>query len=231
MKKVLAVFLSSILMLSLLCTPAFAAETRVSAVNETEVADGFVATCDLVFSGKGEVFNSEGIEITQSFVYACREAYNMRNYAAILEACYDMEVFRICAHGNTETKASTRAYMTLSYEEYAIHFITQEGFPYDGKSWYFMVTATGTYVYLDGYDTIQAVHEPTIDVSYIDLGAAFAGSLDSVSVSTPVISADRSYATFNVTTEHTVGCPIPGVDFIMGTLGPFTNVSYFTIDP
>lgn len=33
-----------------------------------------------------------------------------------------------------------------------------------------------------------------------------------------------------VTTTHTVSCPIPGIDYITGTLGPFTNVSNFTIE-
>ena len=35
---------------------------------------------------------------------------------------------------------------------------------------------------------------------------------------------------FTVTTTHTVSCPIPGSDYVTGTLGPFKNVSNFTIN-
>ncbi len=226
MKKIL--MRVSLLLVIIFCVTPFSAYATTSGT-EPEISERFVAICDLVFSGKGEVYNSEGIEITQDFVNAYLGAYNTGNYDTILGACYDMGISRILGHGDKIMQPSTRAFMTLSYEEHAVHFVTQEGPPYDGKSWHFIVTATGTYVYNDGYQRIEEVRTPTISASYHDIGAAFAGSLDSVRTTTPIISSDGSYATFNVTTTHTVGCPIPGVGSIMGTLGPFTHVSYFTI--
>ncbi len=203
MKKIL--MRVSLLLVIIFCVTPFSAYATTSGT-EPEISERFVAICDLVFSGKGEVYNSEGIEITQDFVNAYLGAYNTGNYDTILGACYDMGISRILGHGDKIMQPSTRAFMTLSYEEHAVHFVTQEGPP-----------------------CIEEVRTPTISASYHDIGAAFAGSLDSVRTTTPIISSDGSYATFNVTTTHTVGCPIPGVGSIMGTLGPFTHVSYFTI--
>lgn len=103
----------SLFLAMILCLTPISAYATVPLNEEAEISEGFIETCDLVFSGKGEVFDSEGIEITQDFVNTYLSDYNMGNYATILEACYDMGVFQICAHRENNTQVSTRAYMIL----------------------------------------------------------------------------------------------------------------------
>ncbi|MCI9327963.1 MAG: hypothetical protein HFJ00_17440 [Lachnospiraceae bacterium] len=155
MKKLFAMFLTLCLIFSF-STTAFA-----SSVDEREVpvaSADFKRVCDQVFEGKGEVYNANGIDITNSF---------LTRYNAIYQS------------GNNE---------------------------------------------------IIDFPSPTINVSFSDLGALFSGSLDSIRTTKPAINSNKTSASFTVTTTHTVSCPIPGVDYATGTLGPFTNVSNFTIE-
>lgn len=215
------------LILAVLTLPmsVFAAENS----NDMSVvpSDDFIRMCDLLFAGNGEVYSSDGVDITQSFVLEYGTAYSSNDYATILRACYSSDVSQIRTHSKG---VPTRAIMDIPYEERVVHFITQNGFPYDGKSWYFMVTASGTYAYNDGYQYIQNFPAPTISVSYHDLGALFSGSLTSMSVTSPAFNSSKTSVSFTVTTTHTVSCPIPGSDYLTGTLGPFTNRSNFTIN-
>lgn len=220
------------MLLNVIAIPAYASTSTATASvspSNPEVSTEFIKVCDLVFVGNGEVINSDGLDITQNFIAAYLDVYTSNDYSTILSACYKLGISQFRGHGDPVAQISPRAYMTLSYDESVVHFVTQEGFPYDGKSWYFIVTATGTYRYEDGNQIILEVSMPTITTTFSDLGAAFSGSCNSTTIDSPVISSDRSYATIKVTTEHTVSCPIPGASYITGTLGPFTNISNFTI--
>ena len=209
MKKLFAMFLTLCLIFSF-STTAFA-----SSVDEREVpvaSADFKRVCDQVFEGKGEVYNANGIDITNSFLTRYNAIYQSGNYDAILSGCFKEGVLH------------------PQYEESVVHLVKQNGFPYDGKSWYLVVTATGSYGYQDSTNEIIDFPSPTINVSFSDLGALFSGSLDSIRTTKPAINSNKTSASFTVTTTHTVSCPIPGVDYVTGTLGPFTNVSNFTIE-
>ena len=224
MRKIVCVFVL-IFAVMILPVSAFAAENTDELI--VGPSDGFIKVCDSLFAGNGEVYSSSGANITRSFVLENSAAYNSNDYATILTECYSKDVSQIRTHSK---KPSTRAIMNIPYEESVVHFITQNGFPYDGKSWYLLVTASGTYAYNDGYQYIQNFPAPVISVSFHDLGALFSGSLTSMSVTAPAFNSSKTSVSFTVTTTHTVSCPIPGSDYVTGTLGPFKNVSNFTIN-
>lgn len=227
MKKLFAIFLALCLIFNF-STIAFAspAEKR-----EIPVASAdFKKVCDQVFQGKGEVYNASGIDITNSFLTRYNEIYQSGNYNAILYGCFEEGVSQLTGHKNIVPDVTDRAVLHPQYEESAVHLVKQNGFPYDGKSWYLTVTATGSYGYQDSTNEIIDFPSPTISVSFSDLGALFSGSLDSVRTTRPVVNSSKTSASFSVTTTHTVSCPIPGVDNVTGALGPFTNVSNFTVE-
>ena len=226
MKKVFATLLTLCLILSL-STTAFASSTESSEVPAAN-AD-FKKVCDQLFQGKGEAYNANGVDITANFLSEYNGAYQAGNYDAILSGCFDDNIVQITGHSNVVPDATTRAVLHPQYEESVVHLVKQNGFPYDGKSWYLVVTATGSYGYQDSTNEIIDFPSPTINVSFSDLGALFSGSLDSIRTTRPVINSSKTSASFSVTTTHTVSCPIPGSDYLTGTLGPFTNVSNFTI--
>lgn len=227
MKKLFAMFLTLCLIFSF-STTAFA-----SSVDEREVpvaSADFKRVCDQVFEGKGEVYNANGIDITNSFLTRYNAIYQSGNYDAILSGCFKEGISQLTGHKNIVPDVTTRTVLHPQYEESVVHLVKQNGFPYDGKSWYLVVTATGSYGYQDSTNEIIDFPSPTINVSFSDLGALFSGSLDSIRTTKPAINSNKTSASFTVTTTHTVSCPIPGVDYVTGTLGPFTNVSNFAIE-
>lgn len=227
LKKVFATFLALCFMLSL-STTAFASSTE---NREISVANAdFKRVCNQVFQGNGEVYNTNGVDVTDSFLTKYYGAYQSGNYDEILSGCFADGITQISGHNNIMPDVTTRSVLHPQYEESVVHLVTQNGFPYDGKSWYLVVTATGSYGYQDSTNEIISFPSPTINVSFSDLGALFSGSLDSIKTTQPVINSSKTSASFSVTTTHTVSCPIPSVDYITGTLGPFTNVSNFTIE-
>lgn len=191
----------------------------------------FIKICNQLFSGNGEVYNAGGIDVTNSFITKYTSAYESKDYAAILSGCYEDNISRIHGRKHEEQPQSTRAVLQLRYEESVAHLVRQSGFPYDGKSWYLVITASGSYGYQDTTGQIINFPSPTISASFSDLGALFSGSLDSIKTTAPSLNSSKTAASFKVTTSHTVSCPIPGVDYVTGTLGPFTNTSNFTIKP
>lgn len=226
-KQLLAMLLTFLLIASLSMT-AFASSTQ----EETPLPNAdFVNVCDQVFAGNGEVFTSSGTDVTSSFIAKYKNAYLSKDFQTILDGCYSDNIAHLDGHKYTKASSSTRSVLQLKYEESKVHLVTQKGFPYDGKSWYLVVTATGTYGYQDTTGQIINFPSPTINVSFSDLGALFNGSLDSVRTTAPVINSSKTSASFKTTTTHTVSCPIPGSDYLTGTLGPFTNESSFTISP
>lgn len=227
-KKIFATLLTLYLIFGL-STTAFATTTNGSDV-PTPNAD-FINVCDQIFDGNGEAYTASGIDMTASFISKYSNAYQNGDYTTILAGCYSDNISQLDGHKNIASNTSTRAVLQLSYEESKVHLVTQNGFPYNGKSWYLVVTATGTYGYQDSTGQIISFPSPTINVSFSDLGALFSGSLDSIKTTTPSINGSKTSASFTVTTTHTVGCPIPGVKYVTGTLGPFTNTSNFTIKP
>ena len=226
LRKLFAFFLSLCLMLAF-STNVFAA----SGDDEKNLVanDDFKKVCDQVFQGNGEVYKANSEDVTNSFLEEYYAAYQSENYDYILEGCYDDGIVQITGYSNHSADVTPRTMMQLQYDRSVIHLITQHGVPYDGKSWYLVVTATGTFGYQESMNEIVHFPEPTIKVSFSDLGALFSGNLEGISITQPVINSSKTAASFSVTTTHTVSCPIPGLEYITGTLGPFTNVSNFTI--
>lgn len=175
--------------------------------------------------------NSDGDNVTDSFIINYEEAYQKEDFKSILCGCYQDGISQMDGHNYILPDRHTRSVIHPKYEESKVHLITQNGFPYNEKNWYLVVTATGSYGLQDATNEIIAFPSPSISVSFSELGALFSGSLDSIRTTQPVISSNRKSVSFNVTTTHTVSCPIPGVSYVTGTLGPFTNTSYFVIKP
>lgn len=213
-----------------LSTTAFAASSETERIPVPDAK--FIEVCNRLFSGNGEVYDANGTDVTNNFIKKYNDAYQNKNFVTILSGCYKDGISQI--HSNStikENNASTRSVMQLRYTRDVVHLVKQKGFPYDGQSWYFVVTASGKYGYQESTGTIIDFPNPTISTSFHDLGALFTGNLKSIKTTTPVINSSRTSASFKTTTTHTVSCPIPGLDYVTGTLGPFTNTSNFTIKP
>lgn len=198
-----------------------------------EVSKAFIEDINLVFSGNGSVYDSQHIDITENFIHTYRTAYEAQQYDLILKSCYENGVSQIQTSVYFDVPAlwsiPTDPYRESGYNQRCTHFVTQNGAPFNGKSWYFIVDVSGTFSYnvLDG--TIRSVSNPTVSCSWADLGADFSGALTSQYASTPVIVSGGESASFYVTTKHTVSYTVPGTSFITATLGPFTHTSNYTI--
>lgn len=227
-KKLLAMLLTLCLITGL-STTTFAASVKSEDI-PTPNAE-FIKICEQIFTGNGEVYTSNGTDITTSFIAKYNSAYLSKDYQTILAGCYADNISQLNGRSHIEVNTATRAVLQLRYEESKAHLVRQNGFPYDGKSWYLIVTASGSYGYQDSTGQIISFPAPTINISFSDLGALFTGNLNSMTTTTPVLNSSKSSASFKVTTSHTVSCPIPGLDYVTGTLGPFSNVSNFTIKP
>lgn len=237
MKKKICSFFGVVIAVVMAVCASSTALAAPSEKTDTVLPDAdFIKVCDQLFTGNGELYNISGMNVTDGFIEKYSVAYESKDYETILRACFQEEISQIYGHvyeyNNIEIQNAARTILNLTYEENAVHLIQQKGFPYDGKSWYITVKASGVYTYQDSYGGyIVDFPAPTISVSFNGLGALFTGSWDSITTTTPVINSSKTAASFEVTTTHTVSCPIPGSDYITGTLGPFTNVSNFTIKP
>jgi hypothetical protein len=236
MKKLMRYFICGALAVIMLCSTATA--LAASSVNYETV----VVTADLiqlyeqVFTGNGEVYDASGRDVTTSFVARLNGAYQSGDYESILAACYKEGISRIVGYQYTISQnredVGTRAVENKTYSKMVAHLVTNPGPWYPGKAWYLIVTASGSYSVGYAYPNIIVVYNvstPTVDVSYADEGSAFVGTLNSITISTPVISPSATSFSFSVTTVHSMTCPIPGMEWLTGTLGPFTNVSNFTV--
>ena len=194
---------------------------------ETIVPDSFIELCDLVFSGHGEVYDESNQDVTQIFCSNYLNYYNSGNYAAILNGCYE-DISCIRTHKISTVSVQRRLELTKSYEEQSTHFVTHTGFPYNGKSWYFVVTASGTFTYNDGNAQISHFPTPTYSFSFVDIGSGFTGSVTSMTSSQINMNSARTSVSFSVDTTHTVTYPIPNL-ITPGTLGPYSHTSSFTV--
>lgn len=192
----------------------------------------FIEKCDLLFSGSGKIYTHNGEDVTQLFCTTYMSTYKVGDYVAIRDACRAENISYIKTY-RENTLAMPRLSMTKSYEESELYLVENKEFPYKGKTWYFEVKATGSFTYNDGNFQISSFPNPTIEVAYYDTGSLFAGSLTSMTTTTPRLNSSKNSASFTVTTKHTMSCPIPDVSGgtapVTGTLGPFTYVSNFTI--
>lgn len=228
--KLLSIILSCLVLLMFTTTNAYAAS--IDDFSEIPKANKeLIHIFEQVFSGNGEVFDADGADISNTFREQYHSEFKSKEYDKLVAGCISLNVGQIDSHEKERLSGSTKSVLQLSYEESKVHFVTQNGFPYSGKSWYIIVTASGTYGYQDSTGQIISFPSPTVNVSFSDLGALFTGNLTSVRTTTPVINSAKTAASFKVTTTHTVSCPIPGMNYITGTLGPFTNTSSFTIIP
>lgn len=223
MKKYLSLFLALAISICL-CIPASAAEAN---TEDTEVSDLFIQVCDLFFSGKGEAFDQSGNDVTSSFYSAYITAYNSENYAAIKDGCSSLGISCIKTHD--EAAIQPRLELSRTYSEMSYHLITQQGFPYNGKSWGFVVSASGSFTYQDSTFQIASYTSPNISFSFDGLGAAFSASVTGNTIIGPSFTNNRTSLRFTVNATHEVSVPIPGVDYITGTIGPFNTSSVFEI--
>ena len=107
MKKLFAMFLTLCLIFSF-STTAFA-----SSVDEREVpvaSADFKRVCDQVFEGKGEVYNANGIDITNSFLTRYNAIYQSGNYDAILSGCFKEGISQLTGHKNIVPDVTTRTF-------------------------------------------------------------------------------------------------------------------------
>lgn len=225
MKKSIAFILS----LLLLALPVSANATGLEKSKAPVPSENFIEICDLLFSGNGKTYNQSDEDVTKLFCDTYANAYINKDYAAILHGCFEEGIACIQTHKESVSQITPKLVMSKSYETSQAQLVHQVGFPYDGKAWYIIVTASGDYTYYDSTNQISSFPPPTIGVSFSDLGAAFTGNVTKTKTTTPKLDSNRTSASFTVTTEHTVSCPIPGSDYITGTLGPFKNVFNFTI--
>lgn len=221
MKRVFSLILVFLMSFSLI-VPAHASDVEESSVSET-----FIHVCDLFFAGKGEAYDQTGADVTDSFYNSYLSAYSAGNYAAIKSGCITSGIS--CIETHDVSAIQPRLELSRTYEEMKYHLVTQEGFPYDGKTWGFVVWATGSFTYHDSTFQIASYTSPNISYTYDGLGAAFVGSVTANTISIPTLINNRTTLTFTVNATHEVSVPIPGVDLITGTIGPFETESVFEI--
>lgn len=193
----------------------------------------FPHECELLFNGQGTIYDQDGNDITTSFVERYQLLFQAQDFDTILSCCFEenvdlIETGQIIVERDSAKTDGLRTILYPTYELYRRHIITQTGNPYHGKRWTFCVCATGSYTYQDSYGGyIVYFPNPTYGFSFEDIGEAFSGSVTSINVTTPVVSGNT--ATFSITTSHELTCPIPLIDPLTSTLGPFTRTSNFSI--
>ena len=151
----------------------------------------FIRLCDQVFSGNGKMYNASGDDITNNFISKYTYAYTNKDYQTVLSGCFEEEVYQIDSWNVKKQAVATRSIMQIPYERFQAFLVTQNGFPYDGKSWYVIITASGQFGYQESTNQIFDFPVPTISVSFSDLGALFSGNLDSVRTTTPVLNSSK----------------------------------------
>ena len=183
--------------------------------------------CDLFFNGDGKAYDADETDITEKFYDACSAMHSVGDYTAIIEWCIHNSVS--CIKTRSEELMQPEMEMTRRYNEMSYHLITQNGFPYDGKTWGFVVRASGSFTYQDSTFQIASFGYPTISYEFDSLGAAFTGSVTGNTITGPYITDNRTKLPFTVTATHEVSVPLPGLDLITGTIGPFETESVFEI--
>ena len=223
MKKSLSLFII-LTMIFCLTLPAFATDIELS---RSAASASFIEICDLFFAGKGEAFTQNGTNVTEEFYSSYIEAYSSGAYDAIKAGCISSGVS--CIKVRDVSSTQTRLEMTRTYNEMSYHLITQQGYPYDGKTWGFVVQAVGSFTYHDSTLQIASYTAPRLIYSFDGLGAAFTGAVTESTVSIPTLINGRTTLKFSAEVRHEVYVPIPGIDLLTGTIGPFDTISVFEI--
>ena len=227
MKKIYRRVISIVMTIAIaLCLSSSVAVAQVPQSNEINTGNGFLDLIDCLFNGNGEVYDENGVNITDYFVSKYAIVYENKDYEQILNAWKEENIYRI--HGYKHEIIETRAILHPTYLEMDAQFVQQKEMPYQGKGWYILVTASGNYGYHDSYDRIIYFPPPTISVKFYDLGQLFYGTVNSTNTTDPVISSDKKSATFSATITHSVFGP-PPAGYIDIELGPFTTVSNFKV--
>lgn len=221
MKRVLSAFCCICMILSL-CAPSAA----ISASDASQHYVSLESFFNQLFTSSTSLYDSNGNDRTSAFLTTYGSLFRQADYEALYSALEDegiVTIHTISIENPPQNGGRFIAYPT--YEKTVWHRIVQDGFPFDQKSWLFGVTASGSFTHHESQGVIVSFPNPTISVSYSGLGTMFSGSLDSMSLTTPVISGNS--ASFSVTTTHSVSFTIENIP---GSLGPFTNVSDFLIE-
>ena len=222
--------LSTILALLILAMPVLAIVPDVSEPEEVQLSPDFITLCDDFFSGHGVAYNQDHEDVTDFLYKNYLDVYNRKGYNELHEIFLENGVSQIRTSVETETSNPfLRLVMNRNYSEYVAMDFQQKGFPYDGKKWYLILTAKGSYKYNDGTNQITSFSTPTIGFSFSGLGALFSGHITSSSTTAPVLSSNKRSVTFTTKSTHEVSCPIPGVEYATGTLGPFKGTMYWLV--
>lgn len=144
-KKILAIVVTFCLAFGLNTTVFAAAIDNESVLKPDD--GGLIKIYKQVFSGNGEVYDVNGNDVTSSFIEKYSEAYQANDYETILSGCYQDNIALLNGHNNVKSNIGARSILRMRYEESVAHLVTHKGFPYDNKSWYIIVTASGTYGY------------------------------------------------------------------------------------
>lgn len=217
--------LAFVLLLMFVCMP-ISVNAANSSTAEMQDSDKLIKVFDQFFSGQGTAYNSANEDVTQEFYNTHIKEFCSGDYDAIKEG---LNVEDIACIETYSIIQPTRLEMTKTYEQTRIHPVRQDEYPYEGMAWYIIVTATGSFTYHDSTLQISSYEDPEISVDFADLGALFSGTPTSIKVSSPKYISNRTGISFSVTVKHTVSCPIPGIDYITDTIGPFETVSNFEI--
>ena len=193
-----------------------------------------IGLLDLIFTGHGEVYDSQNNIITDEFITKYYYLFDKKDYQTIMLMCFSEHISQLVGDPIVcvDTKQTgTKAVETRSYYQERFTLVTQHGFPYDGKSWYIFVAASGTMTVGYAYPNIvviQSVTNPVFSYSFYGEGSAFTGSVTNNTPSSPVISSSGTYFTFHTTTTHKMTGPgLSPLESV--TLGPFTNTFYYQI--
>lgn len=214
---------SLIMVLVLLLIPV-SVSADAEETNSYAVGPKYISMLDSFFAGNGTAYGENGTEITETIYSSYLDAYKNSDYNTIMEGLKTDGVTRIKTRELTDSKE--RQTRTKSYTEYDAVLMTHSGYPFDGKSWYFLVEATGKLYYDDSTVEITSSSSPSINCSFEDLGTAFEGSY-SYTVTTPRISADKSYISFTVNATQTITYDFGDDAPMIGTLDIYYSTSNF----
>ena len=183
---------------------------------------------DAFFAGNGDAKFSNGEDATEYMLSHFSSMYQMKDYNGILEECKKAEIEEINASEDSNASSSEKSILQMTYKKYSSHLFTKPDLPFPGKTWYVLVTVSGTYTYQDSSDTIVSFPKPSsVVVDYSDAGAGFYFSTISKTTTTPSIGTTGNYATFQVTTRYSVTFSYDSYN--LGTIGTYTDIAGFRV--
>lgn len=229
--KNLAVIISTLLVIAFICNGYVYADDSSVGVNinniESESAS-FRKVITAVFKGDGVVYDKKGLIVTEAFIQKNCKFFEKGDYLSIRSAAENDGIG--CIIGDI-LYGPILPPETGSYEKIAYNFVQQTTAPNQGKTWYFIVTATGQYKYTpnpDGTNTINYFYGPFYSFRFEGEGSMFSGSVISTYSSGVSFNGSNTKANFYIRTTHKMTCNVSS--FVSYDLGTYTITNYFTVD-